>query len=927
MNNSIKKSLINKDIESFTYNPQIVVNKRNKNIKSKLEYYLKRSDRFDIAVSYVVWSGLQLIYDSFKKYDQDSRFILTTEGLVTDPRSLRALMDLDVSVKIFDPFVNGDGFHLKSYSFERNNKTTLLVGSSNISSRAFGKVHEMLIEVEAENEGQLVDEYTNSFENLWNSKSAVPLTKEFIEQYTEVYNYKRQMEEYYLENNLQDNKIQPNFMQVEALQKLNEAREDTNRGLVIAATGTGKTYLSAFDVKQTNSKKVLFLVHNRLILKDAITTFRRVFGKDKTIIELKSNNIDRINDADFIFTTDKTAYTHLYKKVSDDYFDYIIYDEAHRIGGKTLYNEIIKYFKPNFTLGMTATPERTDNPRQLFETFKYSVPYEIRLLDSLEHELICPFTYYGLNLDEKLLDINQKFNYYELSKYIKKIINEKGHYGDKLKALLFAHNINEAKDLAEELTLRGFNAVAATSKTATQEEIEDYITSLQSDKEDTIEIICTVNQFNEGVDIPDVNVIIMLRNTVSSIIYLQQLGRGLRRTSDPHKFVTVFDIIGNSKNNYTIAEVLTGNETRDKRELYKQVNTNFESVSPFINVEIEKQAMENVIKSITNNFKVETEIKKKFKEELTRFQIIPDLKDLYNNPNFNELELLQLLFKDLYTPLEDFYKEKYNIEKRNLFLRNFFRLITQFVFRGYDKKTLNDYIDLLKNGKTNNETIKKVLLPKDFDGYSTAINSNYFKASNNFVIPFKKEGDDIKLTAEIINELKENNAYELFIEHIELFEEVAKRDNYKMETFDLVDKGEFLFNVGAKDCYMNVVGERIDHEKKTVYCPITITKGESSYDNYIVDDNKVIYYTQWSSGKNAKQKAEDKIRKFVEENYKFYICAKFPHLGYSNTSYFDLGTVKINKISEIKTDGKGRYNHEIEFKLKEEIPKELLMYK
>ncbi len=797
MDKSIKKSIYDKEIESFIYNPQIIVNKKSKNIKNRLSYFLKISNRFDIAVSYVVWSGLQLIIDHFKKYDHNSRMIITTEGLVTDPRSLRALYNLNIKVKVYDPNITENGFHLKSFLFSQNEKSTLLVGSSNISSRAFGKVHEMLIEVDAFNEGKLIDEYQNTFEEIWNNKSAVFLTKEFIENYTEMYNYKTKMLKYYDDFNLEKTKIIPNYMQQEALKSLKEARKEYDRGLVIAATGTGKTFLSAFDVKAFQAKKVLFLVHNRLILNDAIKSYKKIFNKK--IIELKSSNINEINNFDIIFTTDKTAYSYLYQKVDKDYFDYIIYDEAHKIGEHTQYNDLINYFKPKFSLGMTATPERTDNPRFLFETFKYNVPYEIRLLDSLEAELVCPFTYYGLDLNERLLKDNEEFDYPKLALYIKETITNKGHYGEKLKALIFAQNIKEANKVSKELAVLGYKSVSAVSGSSNQEEIENYIESLKSDDKDSIEIITTVNKFNEGIDIPDINVIIMLRNTTSAIIYLQQLGRGLRKTVDPNKFVTVFDIIGNSKNNYTIAEVLTGNETKDKRLLYKHINTNFETVSSFINVKIEKQAIENVIKSISNNFKVNTQVKRKFKEELQRFEMIPNLSYLYQNPNFKEMELLQLLYKDLYTPLEDFYKDKYNIKKNNLFLRNFFSLITQFVFRAYDNETLKEYVNFLKTHKTNNEVIKKVLLPNYFDGHTTAINSNYFKKKNNFINPFVVKNNYILINPKLIDKLKNNNALELFYEHIDLFEVISKEKEYKMETFDLVDKADFLFNVGAKD--------------------------------------------------------------------------------------------------------------------------------
>lgn len=922
INNEIKKSLFDKSVESFNYNPKIVVNNKSKSIKNKIIENLENSSRFDIAVSYVVWSGLSLIKRQLKNFTNESRLILTTEGIVTDPRSLRELLKMNIQVKVFNPFIESKGFHLKSYMFEGEKDVTLLIGSNNISARAFGLVHEMAMEVSSSKDGYIVYEYQNSFEEIWNSPSAVDLNEDFIKEYQEVYNYKSKMDKFYAEYNLEENIIKPNYMQKKALLELENTREYSNYGLVIAATGTGKTYLAAFDVEKAKPNKMLFLVHNRLILTSAIKTFKRVI-KNKRIIELNSSNIDQIQSADLIFTTDKTAFNHLYLKYSKDYFDYIVYDEAHKIGAETKYKDLISYFKPKFSLGITATPERTDNPKYLFETFKYSIPYEIRLLDSMEYELVCPFTYYGLNLDSKLLDTNEKFNYKELARFLKDKINDKGHYGEKLRAILFASDISEAISISNALRNEGYNSVTAVSTNSDNEQIEKYINSLKSDEDDTVEIICTVNKFNEGVDIPDINMIIMLRNTTSSIIYLQQLGRGLRKTEDPEKFVTVLDIIGNSKNNYTIAEVLTGNQTKDKRILYKLANNGFEEVSPFINVDIEKKAIDNIIKSISNNFTVKTKLKNKFRDELYRYKIIPSLKELYLDKVFNELELLQLLYKNFYEPFEEYYAYKYDTMKDSLFLRNFFTLIMQFVFRGYNANDLFDYSLLLRGESITNKTLESMLFPKESTiGRSTAINSNY--KSKVDVYPFILKNNQISFNPKIINMLKEAKAYQLFLEHIELIEEIAKRKSYQMQPFDLVDKGEFLFNSGAKDCYMNVVGERIDKTKKAVYCAIKITEGKSHYDNYIIDNDKIVYYTQTD---NSIEKAEEKIRMFLEDKYVFYICAVFPHLGYSNTSYFNLGDVTIDSISEVLDASNNKFNHKIVFKLKESIPIELMQYK
>jgi superfamily II DNA or RNA helicase len=925
MNTAVTKSLFDKEVDSLVYNPNIVINENTKNIKDKIQGLLRSSSRVDIAVSYVVWSGLSLIYDDFKKFDSNSRLLLTTEGMVTDPRSLQKLSELNMQVKVYVPFNGAKGFHLKTYFFENEAKRTLLIGSSNISARAFGLVHEMAVEIDADSKGYIVEKYNEVFEQLWEDEYSEFLSKQYIDGYKIIYKEHRKMTRT-IENLVEDNGlIKPNYMQEKALKALEECRETSDRGLVIAATGTGKTYLSAFDVKNSNYKKVLFLVHNRLILTSAIKTFKKVFN-NKSMLELTSSNIEEVYSSDFIFTTDKTAYNCLFNKIPKDYFEYIIYDEAHKIGLETKYSELLEYFTPKFTLGITATPERTDSPDYLFKTFKYSIPYEIRLLEAMKYELVCPFTYYGLTLKENLLKANEEYDYVELAKYLKKVIEEKGHYGEKLKCLIFCSSIGEAKSTSEELNKIGFKAVASVSSDSgnDRDSTEKYITELKSDSEGTLEIICTVNKFNEGIDIPDINTIIMLRNTVSSIIYLQQLGRGLRKTNDQHKYVTIFDIIGNSKNNYSIAQVLTGNTTVDKRNLYRYANEEFQTISPFINVQIEKEAMENIIKSISNNFTVKTKIKEKFRDELFRFKEIPTLLELYKNPNFKELDLLQLLFRNFYDPFEEYYNAKYSIEKGNKFLNDFFTLITQFVFRGYDKETLKDYVEILKGKKVENEILKKVLLSTEVsDGISTFIFSDYYKSTKNNAKAFVISDNNLSLNNEIYKELEKNNAIKLFEEHIELFEYLSNQNEYEMEPFDLVDKGEFLFNSGSKDCYMNVVGERIDKDKKTVYCTIKITRKDSFYDNYIIDDHKFVYYTQ---GSPTELKAKEKIDMFIKDKYKFKVCAQFPHLGYTSTAYFNLGEVKISKISNVKETEKGKFNHEIEFELKDKFPIELLQY-
>lgn len=929
LENQIEKSLINKAIEAQTHNPRIIVNDSSKKIKSVILNSLVHNDKFDIAVSYVVWSGLSLIYKRLKVFDSNSRMIVTTEGCVTDPKSLRSLLDLPIRVKVYSPNANDRGFHLKSYMFYKNERRSLVIGSSNISARAFGEVHEMIVEIEADKNGEIVDEYASVFDELWNDPLTVNLSEKFILKYEKEYKAKRIFEKEMYELMLERLSIRPNYMQRNALEALGRYRETNDRGLVIAATGTGKTYLSAFDVKRTKSKKMLFLVHNRTILRSAIQTFKKIFPS-AIMLELESNNVDRFNNSDFVFTTDKSANNLLYNRVQADYFDYIIFDEAHKIGKGTIYEKLMGYFQPKFILGITATPERTVDPDYLFKQFNYSVPYEIRLIDALENKLVCPFSYYGIDTStEKYINKNG-YNYSILVNYIIEKISEIGHYSEKLRGIVFCKDIAEAKtvsNLFNDYGVKSDFVVSGAAKMDT-DQILDKIARLESNDINDINVLCTVNKFNEGVDIPEVNTIIMLRNTESSIIFLQQLGRGLRLTSDPNKYVTVLDFIGNSNKNYTIAEALTGRKTADKEYLMQAAMTKFENVSPYINVHIEEEALKKIINNIAFEYKAKTQIQTKMKSELSRYKVIPDLAELYTNENFNELSLLQLLYGNLYEPFDSYYEIKYGIQKNDHFLKKFFDVITQFVFRGYKETQLMNYIKLLCGETIQDEFLSRILLPDEVKGgRKTSLSGEYKKHYSNIRI-FKID-NGLSLCDDILTTLAGHNALKLLNEHIDLFKMIiAKQGIRDMKAFNLVTKAEFLLNTNSFNLYLNAVGEKIDKSNKTMYSPITITSGQNAYENCIVDEYRIAYYTQ---GDNTPDAARRKIEMLQKENYKFEVAAKFPHIKYENTSFFYMGKIKIDSISEVLsyTTEKGvtKYNHKIIFKLEERIPNYLLNYR
>mgnify|MGYP002746190971 CR=1 FL=1 len=351
-------------------------------------------------------------------------------------------------------------------------------------------------------------------------------------------------------------------MQVQALKNLEETRKENDRALLISATGTGKTYLSAFDVKQAKAKKILFVAHRKVILERSKISYQRIL-KNKNM-EIFDTNFQINNKDEVVFamvqTLNKEKNLNIFPK---DYFDYIIIDEVHHGGAKT-YQSIFEYFKPKFLLGITATPERTDD-FNIYQLFNYNVAYEIRLQDAMKEELLCPFHYFGIS--DIVIDgesINEKTSLKKLTSdtRVKHILEKSKYYsysGERLSCLIFVSKVEEAKILVEKFLEQGIKAIALSSENSDNER-EEAIRKLEQGE---IEYIISVDIFNEGVDIPCVNQVILLRPTTSAIVYIQQLGRGLRKHKNKD-YTVVLDFIGNYEKNFLIPIAISQNNSYDK---------------------------------------------------------------------------------------------------------------------------------------------------------------------------------------------------------------------------------------------------------------------------------------------------------------------------------------------------------------------------
>ncbi len=403
-------------------------------------------------------------------------------------------------------------------------------------------------------------------------------------------------------------------MQIEALKNLELLRGNKkNKALIISATGTGKTYLSAFDAKAFKAKKLLFVVHRLTIAKDSLNTFRIVFGNERTM-GLYSGD-QRALDCDFVFSTIQTIskLTHL-ENFSKHHFDYIIIDETHRSGADS-YLRLIKHFEPKFLLGMTATPERTDG-NDIFQLFDHNIAYEIRLNRAMEEEMLCSFHYYGVTdllIDNTEVDNFSDFNLLISDERVNRIIEQANFYGTDngiIRGLIFCSRKDEANKLSILFNSKGYKTVALTGDSS-EEERAKAIEKLESDNlEEKLDYIFTVDIFNEGIDIPKINQIIMLRPTLSSIIFIQQLGRGLRKV-EAKGYLTVIDFIGNYQNNYLIPIALYGDTSYNKDSLRKLITEGSRMIPGASTINFDKITKEKIFESIDSaNMQLYADLKK-----------------------------------------------------------------------------------------------------------------------------------------------------------------------------------------------------------------------------------------------------------------------------------------------------------------------------
>ena len=586
------------------YAAKLLTNDAGKNEKVflTLERELESCSEFALSVAFITQSGLQLfkpVLRQLQKKGIRGRILTTNYLAFTQPEALKTLLEFDnIELRMF-VCENNEGFHTKGYFFSHPEEVCLIVGSSNLTDKALCLNQEFNLQVYSTYEGSLARSCLQEFDSLFHAMNSVDY-RLYQETYEEQYRLKEKEEE--LLDLRKPTVLSPNTMQLQFIQRLKELiSKGQSRALLVSATGTGKTYAAAFAVREFAPKRILFLVHREQIARKSMESFRRVIGNRRTYGVLSGTQKDYRED--YLFSTVQTlSRKHIYSQFAPDHFDWIIIDEVHRAAADS-YQQIFDYFKPKFWLGMSATPQRTDG-KSIYELFDHNVACQITLKEALEEDLLCPFHYYALDdvnvSDQTALD-PKDFNRLVEDERIRHILREADYYGwsgPRRKGLMFVSTLKEAEALSAKLNEKGLRTMALSGANS-QEERERAIERLVQDEDDetALDYLITVDIFNEGVDIPEINQVILLRPTQSAIVFVQQLGRGLRK-SPGKEFVTVLDFIGLYQNNFMIPQALSESRSGNKDTLRRFVQEGNSTLPGVSTVHFSEQAKSRIFKSI-----------------------------------------------------------------------------------------------------------------------------------------------------------------------------------------------------------------------------------------------------------------------------------------------------------------------------------------
>lgn len=925
----IETALIDFNHKSNTnYRMQFIGNdyKKGKKMLSNIEAELLDCETFDISVAFITNAGITPLMQTLKILEKRNRKgrILTTDYLYfTEPKALRRLSQFkNIEIKMYKTEEAIDGFHTKGYLFHKEDIHKIIIGSSNMTQTALLVNKEWNTKIVSTNQGEFAREIVNEFEKLWNSPYSLKF-KEFIDSYEE--NYKTIKAERKTRKPAkvlakEEKELKPNAMQQEFINNIKQLCETgENKALLISATGTGKTYASAFALRETKTKKALFLVHREQIARRAMKSYKKVFGNAKTFGLLSGNSKDY--DAEYLFSTMQTmTKPEILKKFAKDEFEKIVIDEAHRVGA-TSYQRIIEYFKPKLLIGMTASPERTDG-FNVYQEFDHNIACEIRLQQALEENFICPFHYFGITdieiegdipgQENNLRDFNRLTSEKRVN-YIIEQIEYYGYSGDRVKGLVFCSSKQEAETLSDKFNQKGYATAALTGKDS-QEKREEAINRLVSNnQEEKLDYIFTVDIFNEGIDIPEINQVIMLRPTESPIVFVQQLGRGLRKTEDK-EYVVILDFIGNYKNNFMIPIALSGDRSYNKDNLRRYILEGGRIIPGASTIHFDEITKNKIFEAIDMaNFTDIKLIKENYQNLKNKIGRIPALLDF---DKYGEMDVIRIFDnKSLgsYYKFLQKYEKDYHIE-----LSEKEEKILAFISKKLANGKRVHELEALKIALTEKEAMIETLKKQMKSNYEIEItqleiDSTINMLTNNFLsgtskntyqdcilLEKDKQGKDYHIAKEFEEMLKNKDFKEMVEELIEFGihrYEQKYRNRYEDTNFVLYQKYTYeevcrLLNWKNNEVPLNIGGYKFDKDTKTLPVFINYDKNEKiqdtiKYEDHFISDNQLIAISKSGRNKNSEDvqnfvKAEERgitVELFVRKNKDDKISKEFYYLG------------------------------------------------
>lgn len=924
---SLASALIDDKINSLPdLQPQIIYNDYNSgsNLLVELLQELQTCKRFYFAIAFITQSGLICLKECLKLLQKKNITgdILTTDYLYfNQPKALQELQQYpNLNIRIYTK----ENFHIKGYIFEQNDYYTLIVGSNNLTQTALKANKEWSLKINSLANGALINNTLSQFQQMW--QEALPLTDIWLKQYTDKYYSLQKLKRQFAtaQENISTN-VTPNKMQQEALKALAKLQQNNkHKALLISATGTGKTYLSAFAVKKANPKRLLFLAHREQILKQACKTFAKIIPDIQYGI-LSANHKDFHKP--YLFSTiNMLSKEENLTQFAPTHFDYIIIDETHRAGASS-YLKILNYFQPQFLLGMTATPERTDG-FDIYQLFDHNIAYEIRLNQAMQENLLCPFHYFGITditVDNQEINDNSTFNDLTTDARVTHIINQSQYYGfsgERLRGLIFCSQIEEAQILSQKFNERGFNTIALSGKDS-QETRTNAIHKLEQKERSTgLDYIFTVDIMNEGIDIPAINQIIMLRPTKSAIIFVQQLGRGLRKY--PQKdYVVILDFIGNYQNNFMIPIALSGDTSYNKDNIRHYVAEGNRFIFGSSTIHFDKVARQKIYQAIDSAKLSDTALLKN--EYLQLKQKLGKIPSIFDFSQFGSIDILKFLdkFKTYHNFLQKYDKD-YTI-RFNTIQEEILYFISYRFAKGKRIHELLALKLLLKNTSHLLMDIEQILTTKYHQELTEQIKvslirnlTNLFTISNEQAkfsnCIFIKESDNDYIISDIFKSVLQDEKFYFQINEILDFalKRYQKYYQNKYKNTNLVLYQKYTYE---EVCYLLNWPQKINPNAMAGYFYEKTTHTMPVFINYIAPDKKRVDYTNEflsntliTAYSKSNRKLDSSDAKHIynanEEQNKLYLFVRKPSEDKEAKEFYFLGEI----IAQGKPEFAPKYN-------------------